>query len=84
MLDVDEEEPSAARSASVPDADVVADSEDIDAPTSVLAHVELSRTSRESFFARSEVLANYILNRREKAGTKCSCASQRASHPTLG
>lgn len=69
----------------MPDADVIADSEDVDAPTSVLAHVELSRTSRKLFFVHSEVvLANYILNRREKAGTKCSCASQRASHPTLG
>ncbi|KAG1799081.1 uncharacterized protein BJ212DRAFT_1450297 [Suillus subaureus] len=29
--------------ASVPDADVIANSEDIDAPTSILAHVELSR-----------------------------------------
>ncbi|KAG1765450.1 hypothetical protein EDD22DRAFT_978772 [Suillus occidentalis] len=31
--------------ASVPDIDVTADSEDIDAPTSVLAHVQLARTS---------------------------------------
>jgi hypothetical protein len=65
------------KSASVPDADVIADSEDIDKPTSVLAHVELARTSRMSFVH----LLNFNMliidsNRREKAGAKCPCTRQ--------
>lgn len=48
----DPELPSMSRSASasILDPDVSADSEDIDVPMSVLAHVELARTSRKSFF----------------------------------
>ncbi|KAG1719820.1 uncharacterized protein EDB91DRAFT_1284709 [Suillus paluster] len=40
------EPPSLIESASILDADVSADSEDIDEPTSVLAHVQLARTSQ--------------------------------------
>ncbi|KAG2076162.1 hypothetical protein BDR04DRAFT_1125739 [Suillus decipiens] len=40
-----QELPIVHESASIPDINVIADSEDIDAPTSVLAHIQLARTS---------------------------------------
>ncbi|KAG1804346.1 hypothetical protein EV424DRAFT_1544679 [Suillus variegatus] len=43
--DLDQQEPSIPKSASVADADVATDFEDIDAPMSVLAHVKLAQTS---------------------------------------
>ncbi|KAG1837670.1 hypothetical protein F4604DRAFT_1692100 [Suillus subluteus] len=46
QTNTDPELPSTIQSASLLDADVSADSEDIDAPTSVLVHVELARTSQ--------------------------------------
>jgi hypothetical protein len=82
-----QELPIVHESASVPDIDVIADSEDIDAPTSVLAHVQLARTSRKSIFyyLRLNILSTIIdTNRREKACPDHSCISQRARYPTLG
>ncbi|KAG1737952.1 hypothetical protein EDB19DRAFT_1984357 [Suillus lakei] len=58
---LDSQEPSMPKSASMPDADVTTDSEDIDAPTSVLAHVKLARTSQGRKQAQSvDALTNEL------------------------
>ncbi|KAG2110059.1 hypothetical protein BD769DRAFT_1674733 [Suillus cothurnatus] len=64
-----QELPIVCESASVPDIDVIADSEDIDAPTSVLAHVQLARTShkREKTSSLNNCIQKCMLQKFPKA-----------------
>lgn len=76
---MDQQEPSIPKSASVADADVATDFEDIDALMSVLAHVKLAQTSCMSFIYLFDLnVLTMDSNRRDKAGTKCPCISQGA------